>query len=161
MRQMFPRTKQYCQGSARVLIRTRNLSHRTGYFLFLPICAKPILSAKNAGRMGPAKAARKWGPERTMRRSETTVTKEEIIAAVKKCAAELGHAPSVAEFHQITKISKTQVRRHFGSHTGMLAAGGVERFGSGFLLTLETLFVDWARTVRSLKKIPTMAEYEM
>ena len=37
---------------------------------------------------------------------ERKETKEEIIAAIKKCAAELGHAPTVAEVRKATKLTK-------------------------------------------------------
>lgn len=89
------------------------------------------------------------------------MNKEEIIAAVKKCAQELGHAPNVTEFRRHTKISKHQVRKHFSTYTRMLFESRVERHGPGYVVSLKALFLDWGRVVRSLKRIPTMADYEL
>ncbi len=88
------------------------------------------------------------------------MTKEEIIAGVKECTARLGHAPTVAEFHEMSKVTKRQVRKNFGSHTRMLAESGVEREGSGYPISMQSLFLDWARVVRSLGKVPTVIDYE-
>ncbi len=88
------------------------------------------------------------------------MTKEEIIAIVKEVTAGLGHAPTVAEFLAMRKVTKRQVRKHFGTHRRMLAESGVEREGSGYPLSMRSLFLDWARVVRSLSKVPTVIDYE-
>jgi hypothetical protein len=90
-----------------------------------------------------------------------SMTREEIIAAVKECAAKLGHAPSLAEFRRHTNISKGQVRKNFGTYSEMMAASEVERHGSGSVVSLKTLFLDWARIVRKLGRIPSMSHYEV
>ena len=87
------------------------------------------------------------------------MTKEEIIAAVKECAEKMGHAPTVEELNKFSKITRTQVQRHFVTHTKMLAASGVMREGAGYPIDLRALFLDWAEVARSLKKIPTLTEY--
>jgi hypothetical protein len=89
------------------------------------------------------------------------MSKEEIIAAVKDCAATLGHAPKVAELRAFTKITKNQIRKNFGTYTQMMAASAVEREGSGCRVDLKSLFLDWARVVRATGKVPTIAEYEL
>src|SRR5512137_1956315 len=88
------------------------------------------------------------------------MTQEEIIVIVKECAASLGHAPTLAEFLAMGKVSMRQLRKHFGTHRSMLAASGLEREGSGYPLSIRSLFLDWARIVRSLGKIPTVVDYE-
>jgi Homing endonuclease associated repeat len=90
-----------------------------------------------------------------------SMSKEEIIAAVKECTAKLGHAPSLAEFRVMTKISKNQIRKNFGTYTQMMAASDVERAGSGCVVEMEALFLDWAGIVRKLGKVPTMSDYEL
>jgi hypothetical protein len=87
------------------------------------------------------------------------MTKEEIIAIVKERTAELGHAPTVAEFLALSKVTRRQVRKHFGTHRRMLAASGAEREGSGYALSMRSLFLDWARIARSLGKLPTIIDY--
>jgi len=89
------------------------------------------------------------------------VTKEEMIAAVKECAAKLGHAPSATEFAKETNAEKRDIRKTFGNYSRLLFASGLERQGCGYLVTMESLFLDWATTTRSLGKIPTMTEYEL
>jgi hypothetical protein len=89
------------------------------------------------------------------------MSKEEIVAAAKKLAAELGHAPNLAEFRTLTKISKNQIRKNFGTFTQMMAVSEVERHGSGWVVDLRSLFVDWAGIVRKTGKVPTMSDYEL
>ncbi len=89
------------------------------------------------------------------------MSKEEVIAAVKKCAEELGHAPNQPEFRTLTKITKNQIRKNFGTFTQMMAASGVECRGSGVVVDLNSLFLDWAGVVRKLGKAPTMSDYEL
>jgi hypothetical protein len=89
------------------------------------------------------------------------MSKEEIIAAVKDCAATLGHAPNVAELRAFTKITKNQIRKNFGTYTQMMAASAVEREGSGCRVDLKSLFMDWAGTIRKLGKVPTISDYEL
>jgi hypothetical protein len=89
------------------------------------------------------------------------VTKEELIAAVKECAARVGHAPSLAEFRRHAKISRREILKNFGSYLAMMEASGVQRHGSGALVSLKTLFLDWAAIVRRLGKIPSMSRYEI
>src|SRR5437588_3555221 len=96
-----------------------------------------------------------------MQTAVPTITKEEIIAAVKECAAKLGEAPSATEFHKSTQVSKNDLRKTFGSYRRLLFACGLERQGCGYLVTMESLFLDWAQTTRKLGKVPTITEYEL
>jgi len=89
------------------------------------------------------------------------MTREEIIAAMNKCASELGHAPNMAEFRRLTKISLNRIRKNFGNYRRLLSASGVERHGAGYTVSLKSLFLDWARVVRKTGKVPTIAEYEL
>src|SRR5262249_24885275 len=92
---------------------------------------------------------------------ESSVSKEEIIAAVKKCAARLGHTPSVAEFRKNTRVTKNDIRTTFGSYKRLLAACKLERGGGGYTVQLDALFLDWARVARKIGKAPAMGEYEL
>jgi hypothetical protein len=89
------------------------------------------------------------------------MTKEEVIAAVQECATKLGHAPSATEFAKETTVGKKDIRKTFGSYSRLLFASGLERQGCGYMVTMESLFLDWAATARSLGKVPTMSEYEL
>lgn len=89
------------------------------------------------------------------------MSKEEIIAAVKKCAARLGHTPSVAEFRKNTRVTKNDIRTTFGSYKRLLLASGLQRGGGGYTVQLHALFLDWARVARKIGKAPAMVEYEL
>jgi hypothetical protein len=89
------------------------------------------------------------------------MTQEEVIALVQECTTNLGHAPTVAEFEDFGELSAREVRKLFGSHKRMLAASGVQREGGcGYSVSVRSLFLDWAKVVRSLGKIPTMLDYQ-
>src|SRR5439155_770115 len=89
-----------------------------------------------------------------------TVTREEIIAAVKECTARLGRAPGADEFRLTMSVRRHLIRKYFSTYTQLLTECGLERHGSGKALTLESIFRDWAGVVRSMGKIPTTADYD-
>jgi hypothetical protein len=87
------------------------------------------------------------------------VSKEEIIAAIKKCAEELGRCPSLGELLKQAQLSRRQIRKAFGNYAMAVRASGMEP-PRGAPVKLEELFLDWADVVRKLKKLPTIFEYE-
>lgn len=88
-------------------------------------------------------------------------TKEEIIAAIKACAERLGHAPSQAELKKAIDLGPKAIQRHFGNYTKALRACGLEPEGIGYQLSMEKLFMEWARVVREVGELPSMAEYTL
>jgi hypothetical protein len=86
-------------------------------------------------------------------------SKEEIIAAIKECAARLGHVPSQAELKQESGIAGKIFARQFGNYTKALRASGFEGRGSGFMLGMEELFNEWAGIVRKIGETPSASEY--
>jgi hypothetical protein len=92
---------------------------------------------------------------------ERKETKEEIIAAIQKCSAEVGHVPTMAEVRRATKLTKFAIRRHFTTFEEALYACGLDPKGPGYLISEMTLFLDWAALVRKMGKLPTLMEYEM
>ena len=86
-------------------------------------------------------------------------SKEEIIAAIKERAAELGRAPKRAELMRIYPVSPSGIDRQFGSYRNALSECGLEREGCGVPVSLDNLFHDWAQIVRDMKKVPTVMEY--
>lgn len=85
--------------------------------------------------------------------------KDEIMAAIKERAAELGRAPKRGELIRVTPISPSSIDRQFGSYRNALRECGLEREGCGIPVKLDNLFHDWARVVREMGKIPTVVEY--
>jgi HNH endonuclease len=89
------------------------------------------------------------------------MSKEEMVAEMNRCAAELGRPPKRAEFEEMSDVSLHQIRKGFGNYAELLAASGVQREGCGYRASMQSLFADWARVVREKGKIPTMTEYEV
>jgi hypothetical protein len=88
------------------------------------------------------------------------MSKQEIMTAIVECAEKLGHAPSHTELLKHTKVSQRQIVKQFGTYTRALRTCNLERNCGGNKLKMEALFADWATVVRTLKKIPSKAEFE-
>jgi hypothetical protein len=88
-------------------------------------------------------------------------TKEEIISAIKACAAKLGHIPSQDEMKREKGISRRVFAMQFGNYTKALRACGFDGQGSGFMLSMEDLFKEWAGIVRECGEVPSIAEYQL
>jgi predicted secreted protein len=86
--------------------------------------------------------------------------RQQIMAAIVECTEKLGEVPSQTQLAKMTNFSELQVRRHFGSYAHALRACKLEKAGSGWKISMEALFQDWAMVVRALGKLPTVAEYE-
>jgi len=86
------------------------------------------------------------------------MTKEEVIAALLKCATNLGRVPSREELMN-HGVSRRDLRRNFGTLRQALRECKLERASGHRKVEMENLFHDWARVARSLKKLPTMKEY--
>ena len=89
------------------------------------------------------------------------MTKEEVMTAIRGCAEKMGRVPTFAEVRRATKLSKHAIRKNFISYARALGECGLERRGPGYEAAASALFLDWAGLVRTLGKLPTMAEYEM
>jgi hypothetical protein len=86
-------------------------------------------------------------------------SKDEIMAAIKERAAELGRPPKRGELIRTFPVTPSHIDRQFGSYRNALQACGLEREGCGIPVKIERLFHDWAEIVRDMKKIPTVLEY--
>ena len=89
------------------------------------------------------------------------MTKQQIMTAIQECAEKLGHVPSHVELLKHAGVSRKAVRRHFANYGALLAECKLAGTGSGYQAEMKDLFEDWARLVRALKKVPTIAEYEL
>jgi Homing endonuclease associated repeat len=87
------------------------------------------------------------------------VTKEELMTAIRACAEKLGHAPSIRELQQSCRVSNRNIQKHFGTYKLAIEACGLARRGPGYRVAAEELFHEWARVIRALGKVPTMAEW--
>jgi hypothetical protein len=99
-------------------------------------------------------------PAKERGRPSLKMTREQLMAAIGECAETLGHVPSHAELMRSGKVSGRQIVKHFGTYTRALRACNLERSMGGHKVPLEKLFLDWARVVREVKRIPSKSDYE-
>jgi HNH endonuclease len=88
------------------------------------------------------------------------VTREQILAAVRAKAKQLGRAPSFREIAVSFRVRKAKIKKYFGSYGVALRACGMDRPRGRNEVTMEELFKGWAEVARKLGKIPTIYEYE-
>src|SRR6478672_9010295 len=109
-----------------------------------PITSSPTITTSNSSPTATARS-----------------TKEAIVSAIQACAAKLGHIPSQAEMQRERGISRRAFARQFGNYTKALRACGFDGQGSGFMLSMEELFKEWAGIVRDSGEVPSIAEYQL
>jgi HNH endonuclease len=93
------------------------------------------------------------------RQQKKTWTKEEVIAAIKECAAKLGRVPGQPDMKREYGMPDKTFARLFGNYTKALRDSGYEGRGSGFMLSTEELFTEWAGIVRKIGAVPSATEY--
>ena len=74
----------------------------------------------------------------------TSMTKDEVKAAIVASVAKLGHVPSRAELLKQAGVTPRHIRKHFGTYRSALEACGQERSGSGKKVRMQALFQDWS-----------------
>jgi hypothetical protein len=52
------------------------------------------------------------------------MTKEEVLAAIHECAAQIGHAPSFPELTKLTSVRRRAIFTHFGTTLKRCARAG-------------------------------------
>src|SRR5579859_5900035 len=80
-----------------------------------------------------------------------TMSKEQIIAAINKCAQEVGRCPTLAELLELSAVTRRGATQSFGNYTAAVRPCGTEPKGRR-LPALSILYQDWAGIVRKLKK---------
>jgi hypothetical protein len=87
------------------------------------------------------------------------MTKEQLLAAIKKSAKKLGRAPTRVELRRKLNISDYWVWKHFKNLGNALAEAGLEPRGGGHKASLRKLLEDWGRLARKLGRPPSVREY--
>jgi len=87
------------------------------------------------------------------------MTREQILAGLKKCARKLGRTPTMAEIQCMAKISEHHIRFHFMNLGNALREAGLEARAQGHKVNLVRLLEDWAQLARRLGHPPTCLEY--
>jgi Homing endonuclease associated repeat len=86
------------------------------------------------------------------------MSREEIIAAIRKCARKLKRAPRREEVSR-AGVSLARVSRLFGCFSQALREAGLAGKGSGYLIPTRELLLDWARCARKLGRLPFLSQY--
>jgi Homing endonuclease associated repeat len=92
-------------------------------------------------------------------RRARTMTREEVLKAIRETARKLGHTPQLAELARMGVLERMQVRRHFRSYALALRECGLEPQMNPAMIPLERLFVEWATIARKLKRLPVMSDF--
>jgi hypothetical protein len=85
--------------------------------------------------------------------------REEVVAAIRRCAEEVGGTPSRAEFKRRTGISEYHVLQHFEGWNDAVRAAGLDPDTSNVKLSDDDLLEDWGQAVRDLRAVPTRHQY--
>ncbi len=90
------------------------------------------------------------------------MSKEEMIAAIKSCAEQLGKTPTALQVLEMSegKLTKAHIARRFGGYMRALEACGLKRQDKCQPRSAMEHFINWATIVRKLNKVPTFAEYQ-
>jgi len=86
-------------------------------------------------------------------------TREGVLAAIRKAAAELGRPPSRKELQRLTGVSHFKVLKHFRTLREAVRAAGLEPSRKGQRITTRELLEDWGRVMHKLGNPPTRSEY--
>jgi hypothetical protein len=87
------------------------------------------------------------------------MTRDEILAAIRRAAAELGRAPSRGDLRRITGVSHYRVLAVFPTLREAVRAAGLEPNPKGEKISTEDLLADWKRVAEKLGRRPSRAEY--
>ncbi len=87
------------------------------------------------------------------------MSREEILAAIRECAAKLKRNPGRADLQRMKNLHHSEIRARFGALSVALRAAGLEPKGPGYVYAADGLLLDWARVARKLARLPSMSFY--
>jgi hypothetical protein len=87
------------------------------------------------------------------------MTREKVLAGLKKCAKKLGRTPRMSEIERMSKITYYMVHKHFANLTHALQEARIEARGVGHRVDTMTMLGDWAHLTRKLGRPPSFMEY--
>jgi Homing endonuclease associated repeat len=108
-------------------------------------------------RSSRMKGLRQKVADHTMAKEEND--KENVVAAIRRAAGELGRAPSRGELRRITGLSHYKVLAEFPTLREAVRAAGLEPNPKGERIETDALMQDWKRVGEKLGRRPSRAEY--
>lgn len=97
---------------------------------------------------------------RGSKRQGAGISREQVIEAIRKCAEASGRQPRYLDLVRVLAVEQERIVELFGSFANALRAAGLRPHGSGYPVTMEELFADWAGLVRELGRTPKIKEYK-
>jgi hypothetical protein len=90
------------------------------------------------------------------------LSKEEVMREIRRCARRLGRAPKARELIAMAgrRITRYDIHHNFGGYLKALRACDLELSGSGCVVELRDLFLEWASMARKLGRVPTITHYD-
>jgi hypothetical protein len=92
-------------------------------------------------------------------RKTQTITKEDILKAIRETARKLGHTPQLAELARMGVLERMHVRRHFRSYTLAVRECGLDPQVSVTTAPIKALFTEWAKVARKRKRLPVLSDF--
>jgi Homing endonuclease associated repeat len=87
------------------------------------------------------------------------MSREEVLAAIRDCAAELKCAPGLEDLKRMKKIGRGVIKRTFGTLAEAIRASGLKPKGIGYKVSTAELLLDWARVARQKRTLPSASTY--
>ncbi|HEU5415008.1 MAG TPA: hypothetical protein VFW31_14670 [Candidatus Angelobacter sp.] len=88
-----------------------------------------------------------------------SLTKEQIVAAIKRSSSELGRSPTMEELARKFHVCRGTIQKKFGSYSMALEMAGLGSPRNRIKYSMKDLFLDWAGIARRLKKLPTVEDF--
>lgn len=104
-------------------------------------------------------ALRAAGLEPYTAKHEVAYSKQEVLDAIRRIAAKLGHPPSLPKFAAESGIPKYYVSRYFEGFRQAVRAAGLEPYTANIKLGDDVILKDWGELVRKHRHIPTADQY--
>ena len=89
-----------------------------------------------------------------------SISKQQILSAIRAAARKLGHAPTRSEFMRLSGIHYCKLIPHFAGYRAAVRAAGLKPHPNGVRIDTAAMLRDWGRLARKLGRVPTRDEYE-
>ena len=89
-----------------------------------------------------------------------SISKQQILSALRAAARKLGHAPTRSEFMRLSGIHYCRLMPYFPGFRAAVRAAGLKPHPQGVRIGTVAMLRDWGRLARKLGRVPTRDEYE-
>jgi len=90
---------------------------------------------------------------------EQTVSKLQVIEAIRTTAQKLGRLPKVSDLEALCGITRQEFRRRFPSMRQAVRAAGLEPSLEKVRISTADMFTDWGEVARKMGRVPSSKHY--